>query len=57
MTTMKQTRTKYHLFREMEVIDELAIECYRNPTDKNLKLYKKVQDLFFKHVKANAERK
>lgn len=39
------------LFREMEIIDELAAEYYANPTKENFKHYQKMQNLFFKHVK------
>ena len=55
MTTMKRTKKKYHLFSEMSIVDEMAKAYRENPTDENLKHYKKMQDLFFKHVKANAE--
>jgi hypothetical protein len=38
------------LFREMEIIDELAAEYYANPTKDNFKHYQNMQNLFFKHV-------
>jgi hypothetical protein len=41
----------------MKIVDELQQIAIDNPTKENIKHYEKMQDLFFKHVKANAERK
>ena len=54
---MKRTRTKYHLFSEMQIVDELQELAIKEPTEENIKLYEKMQNLFFKHVKSFAESK
>ena len=48
---MKNTRKKYHLFREMRIVDELADNYKANPTKENLRHYEKMKNLFFKHCK------
>lgn len=46
-----KTKKKYYLFSEMKVVDELQQIAIDNPTKENIKLYEKMQNLFFKHVK------
>jgi hypothetical protein len=54
---MKKTRPKYHLFSELKVVDELAVNYYANPTKENFRHYQKIQNLFLKHCKYEVNRK
>ena len=54
---MKKTRTKYHLFSEMKVLDEIQDVAINEPTQESKKLYCKMQNLFFKHCKEESKRK
>lgn len=54
---MKKTRMKTHFFNEMKIVDELAENYAKNPTDENFRHYQKIQNLFFKHCKTEMNRK
>jgi hypothetical protein len=41
----------------MKIVDELQELSIKEPTKENIELYKKMQELFFKHVKYFAESK
>lgn len=48
---MMKLRTRKHLFDGLRMIDELHEECVKNPTEENLKHYKKVNRLFINYLK------
>jgi len=48
---MRNRRKRTYLFREMSIVDKMQEELSKNPDSEKMKQYRKMQDLFFKHVK------
>lgn len=48
---MRKRRKRTYIFREMKIVDEMQDNAIKEPTEKNIWHYQKMQDLFFKHVK------
>lgn len=53
---MKRTRTKYRLFSELKLLDEIAEMTMANPTDENKRHYAKFCEVFNRHVKESERR-
>ena len=47
---MKNLKTRTRLFRMMKVVNELHEVAIEKPTKENVKMYKKMNNLFYKQV-------